>query len=445
MLPARGSSPLSRIQWLILGLLFFSTVVNYIDRQALSVLKKTLCEALEISNAEYGYVTGTFMFVYAVAGLGLGVWIDRVGVRFGLGLAALVWSLAAMTHGFVAGFWSLLALRALLAFGEGANWPAGGKAVARWLPPDRRAFGMAIFDGGSAVGAVIAPPLVMALKEGFGWRVSFVVTGLIGLVWVALWWLFYDDPARHRGMSEEDRAKLAGPSAQETVSRLGFWPATRELVQTRALWGLMTMRFIATPVWWFYVFWLPGYLQDVREFSAADIAMFAWMPYLMADVGKIFGGLASDALLARGTAPGLARKGVMFVGGLFMTVGLLMPLVDALAAGIASFCGSTLDWEVAPASVAKIAAIVVPCCATLGFGIWSSNTLALHTDCFRARVLGTAIGVTGLAAAMGGSLFTTLVGHLGYDYAFFAAGLMPGIAFVVLVFGVGRVKAVNEQ
>jgi sugar phosphate permease len=296
----RGTSPLTTLQWAVLGLLFLSTVVNYLDRQALSVLKESLHEDLGLTNTDYGYVTGVFMVTYSVAQVGLGIWIDRVGVRWGLGLSVLVWSLAAMLHALVRGPWSLGAMRVLMALGEGANWPAGGKAVGRWLPP---------------------------------------------------------------------------------------------------------------------------YLQRHLGFTLGDVACFAWIPYLTADAGKILGGLASDRLLRGGASPSVARKGVMLLGAACMTAGM--------------FVAQSHD---------ATTAVALASTATFGFGFWSSNTLALHADCFPSQLLASAIGLTGMTAALGGAAFTSSVGlivdRFGYDYAFLAAGLAPLLACVVLVFGVGRVPQV---
>lgn len=426
MLGNRGTSPLSRLQWGILALLFFSTVINYIDRQTLSVLKQTLEVDLGLRSTDYGNVTALFMFIYSVAGLALGLWIDRIGVRWGLGLGVLVWSIAAMLHGAISGFWSLCVYRSLMALGEGVNWPAGGKAVARWLPPDRRAFAMGLFDGGSAIGAVLAPPLVGTLTTWFGWRATFVVTGFTGIVWLIVWYWLYDDPTRHRWLTQAQRDAHQSEQQGEAVGRTSFWASTRMLIELRTLWGLIVVRFLATPVWWFYVFWLPGYLQAARGFTLIDLARWAWIPYLTCDAGKLVGGLASDGMLRRGFGSSTSRKAVMIGGALFMAFGLFVTH--------------------APGAAGSVALVSV---ATFGFGCWSANTLALHADCFPSRLMGTALGLTGLSAALGGSAFTWLAGRIveraGYGYVFLVAGIAPLLASAVLVFGVNRADEPNES
>ncbi len=420
-----GGSRMSGLQWGILALLFLSTVVNYVDRQTTSVLKTTLCEALNLSNSDYGSITSAFMFSYAIAGLVMGIWVDRVGVRWGLGLAVLAWSVLAMAHAAAVGVWSLIILRVLMAFGEGANWPAGGKAIARWLPPDRSALAMGIFDGGSALGAVLAPPLVGALAIWLGWRGAFIGTGLIGFFWLIAWFWIYYDPTCHPRLSAEQRQEYASRQRSESSKRTGFWTAAGFLFRQRAMWGLIVMRLLATPVWWFYVFWLPAYLTDHLKFDLKEVALFAWIPYLTTDFGKVIGGIVSDRMLGAGISASVSRKSVMFVGALCMSAGVLIPLYPT------------------PVMTLLLASI-----ATLGWGFWSCNTLALHSDSFPSHLMGTAIGLTGMLAAMTSGVSSKIVGMMidkyGYTAPFLAAGVLPLLAFVVLVFGVGRVRMAEQ-
>lgn len=388
------------MQAFFLLLLFLSTVINYVDRQALSVVLPLLRQDLGLSSADYGNITSVFMVAYTLGQIALGNWIDKVGTRVGFAVCVLAWSLAAAGHALVQTGMQLLALRFFLGLGESGNWPAGAKAVAETLPAERRAFGMAIFDGGSAVGAILAPPLLALLASSFGWRAAFAVTGLAGLVWMVIWWLYY-------------RPLLPLPAKQKRD-----WFG---LLHSRKLWGLMATRFLATPVWWFYVFWLPDYLSKGRGFSLAEIGMFGWIPYLTVDIGKMLGGASSDRMLRLGKTATFARKSVMAVGALAMMAGLL----------------------VAEAPTASIALLWVSV-ATFGFGLWSANVLALHADCFRSADLATAIGWTGTAASLSGAVFTWLVGRMvdqmGYAPAFAVAGSLAIFALGALVFLVGKVE-----
>jgi ACS family hexuronate transporter-like MFS transporter len=403
-----------------LFLLFLSTVINYLDRQALSVLLPTLRGELGISSAEYGTITTLFLTAYTIGQLFAGIVIDRVGTRRGFAMSIILWSLAAIAHAFARGPLSFGLLRFALGIGEAGNWPAGGKAVAQWFPQQRRAFGMAVFDGGSAVGAILAPPMVAALALYFGWRAAFVVTGGLGFLWLAAWWLIYQSPAEHRWLSESDRALAAQDSGASTTRKATFGAALRQIIGWRQLWGLMATRMLATPVWWFYVFWLPDYLSQGRGFTLREIGLFGWIPYLTVDLGKLIGGACSDRLLERGYSATLARKSVMTAGAL------------AMAAGVAVVGAAT-----------AAGAIAWVCVATFGFGLWSANILALHADIFPTETMATAVGLTGMASSLGGSIFTYAIGLMvdrtGYQPVFAVAGTLALLACIALFVGVGRV------
>ncbi len=413
---------LPRLRSLILFLLFLSTVINYVDRQALSVLLPTLRSELGISSAEYGTITTLFLTAYTIGQLFAGIVIDRIGTRRGFALSIVLWSLAAMAHAFARGPASFGLLRFALGIGEAGNWPAGGKAVAQWFPQQRRAFGMAVFDGGSAVGAILAPPMVAALALYFGWRAAFVVTGALGFLWLAAWWWIYQTPEDHRWLSEADRQLAMTQNGAGTARALAFGAALRQIIGWRQLWGLMVTRMLATPVWWFYVFWLPDYLNKGRGFTLKEIGLFGWIPYLTVDLGKLLGGAGSDRLLALGYSATFARKIVMVVGALAMAAGVMVVGASTSAGAIA--------WV---------------CAATFGFGLWSANILALHADIFPPETMATAVGLTGMASSLGGSIFTYMIGLMvdrtGYAPVFAIAGTLALLACVALFVGVGRVSS----
>lgn len=416
---------LSRLRWLILGLLFLSTVINYVDRQALSVLLPTLRTELGLSSADYGLITTAFLLAYTLAQVPVGMWIDKVGTRIGFSVSIVGWSIAAVLHAFVVGPISLIFARAFLGVTEAGNWPAGTKAVASWFPQKRRAFAMAVFDGGSAVGAVLAPPMVALLALQFGWRASFVVTGMMGFVWLAGWLWLYHAPHQHPRLSAADRETVMKEVGLAPPKPPVFGDALRRIVRERQLWGIMTTRLLATPVWWFYVFWLPDYLSKGRGFSLQDIGFYGWIPYVTVDLGKMLGGAASDGLLARGFSATVARKSLMFLGALAMLGGLQVVNAGSSAAAI--------GWV---------------CVATFGFGMWSANILALHADVFPAETMGTAMGSTLMAASLGGAVFTYGVGQvvdrLGYTPVFWTVGVLPLAACVALFFWVGRVERIRD-
>lgn len=420
----RAAISLPHLRWLILGLLFLSTVINYIDRQALSVLVPTLRKDLGLSSADYGTITTVFMLAYTVAQIPAGMWIDKIGTRLGFCISIVGWSIAALLHSAAQGMFSLAIFRALLGITEAGNWPAGTKAVAQWFPPQRRALAMAIFDSGSALGAVAAPPLVAFLALTFGWRAAFVVTGFLGFIWLIGWLLVFRAPQNHPWLRAEERATIlaeVGPLPKPA----GFAAPMRRIIGQRALWGLMATRLVATPVWWFYVFWLPDYLSQGRGFSLKEIGFYGWIPYLAVDLGKMSGGALSDWMLANGRSATFARKSVMLAGALAMMSGIQVVGAPSAAAAIAWIC-----------------------LATFGFGMWSANILALHADIFPAETMGTAVGATLMAASLGGSIFTFAVGQVvdkaGYAPVFWTVGMLSLAACLCLFLLVGKAERIRE-
>lgn len=418
--------PLGRLRTIILLLLFLSTVINYIDRQALSVLLPTLRTELKLSSSDYGAITTVFLLSYTLAQIPAGMWIDKVGTRIGFSVSIIGWSIAAILHAFARGPWTLGLFRCFLGFTEAGNWPAGTKAVASWFPQKRRAFAMAIFDSGSALGAVAAPPLVAFLALHMGWRASFMVTGVLGLIWLIGWLMIYHAPQAHPLLSTQDRDRVALEVDPPRAHNEGFWDPLMRIVRARQLWGLMVTRMVATPVWWFYIFWLPDYLSKGRGFSLQQIGYYGWIPYLTVDLGKMTGGALSDALLSRGRSATFARKLAMAMGAVAMAAGLLVVNAPTPAAAIA--------WV---------------CVATFGFGMWSANILALHADVFPATTMGTAVGATLMAASLGGAAFTYIVGlvvdRTGYAPVFWTVGTLPLIACLALFFWVGRVERISSN
>jgi ACS family hexuronate transporter-like MFS transporter len=360
---------------------------------------------LDLTSGSYGNIATLFLVAYTAGQIGMGALIDRIGTRAGFIVSIVIWSVAAVLHSLVSSARGLAAVRILLGVGESGNWPAGAKSVAEWFPKERRAFAMGVFDGGSALGAVIAPPLVVWLTSYYGWRAAFVATGLLGFLWLAAWMAIYRTPPRD-----------AGISAQPARRHRYAW----SILRSRQLWGLMMTRMLATPVWWFYVFWLPDYLSKGRNFSLQQIGYFAWIPFVTVDLGKILGGSFSDRLLRKYTAT-LARKSVMAAAAMCMMTGLFV--VNA------------------PSAAAAIAWVSL---ATFGFGMWSANILALHADVFSSDVMATAIGWTGTAASLGGAAFTWMIGQVvdlqGYGPVFAATALVAGLALISLLVLVGRVE-----
>lgn len=390
-----------------MALLTVSAWINHLDRQSLAVALPMLREALPLTTSDYSRISSAFLIAYSLGQLAVGPLINRFGIRRVLAISVAVWSAAAMLHGLAGTALELLALRIVLGLGESANWPAGVKAIYLWAPTYRRALFLGIFDAGAAIGTASAFPLMALLAHWYGWRSAFLLIGASGFVWLLFW--LSNAPAG------EVQPKPDGPAP---------W---RELLRHPLLWGLALTRFFATPVWWFSVFWLSDYLAAERGLTLAQLGLWGWLPYVSVDVGKVIGGRLSDYWSAQGKPFLEARRQVMAVGA------LLVP------AGVLAVTASTVSMALVWAAV-----------GTFGFGLWSVNMLAIHTDVFPERQIATAVGITTAAGGFGGAVFSWVTGQIvhaaGYPYAFAltaATGLLAyGILHLFTRAGRGKAWAV---
>jgi ACS family hexuronate transporter-like MFS transporter len=371
-----------RYRWWIGGLLFLSTVVNYLDRQTLSVLAPHLKDEFHWSNRDFALVVIAFRAAYAVMQTVGGRLVDRLGTRNGLSLSVLFYSLAAIATSFAGGLRSFCAFRFLLGAGEAANWPAATKAVSEWFPRRERGWAVALFDSGSSIGAAIAPALVLFLLGRFGhWRPAFVIVGTLGFLWLVLWRRSYHLPEAHPRVSPEEQAMILADRERETGQGEASGPAAswRELLRHPQTWGAIAARALTDPVWFMIADWFAIYLV-AKGFRLEDTAAGFWVPFLAADLGNFFGGGLSSQLIRRGMPVGRARKAVIVGGALGVLA--LVP-----AAFLSSF----------PALVACFAV------ATFSYAAMSTMALSLPADLFHSRAVATAAGLAGTGAGLGTS------------------------------------------
>ena len=403
-----------QLRWWIAGLLFLATLINYVDRQCLSVLAPVLRDEFAMSSTDYARVVSAFMLAYIIGQTASGRLMDWLGTRAGFALCMVWWSAAAMLHGLARSALDLGAFRFLLGLAQAGNWPGGVKAVSEWFPLRERAFAVGLFNSGSTAGAMVAPPLVAALALTFGWREAFVITGATGFLWLAAWLVVYKPPERHPWLRRDARELIESGRGTQTRASGVRWVS---LLRQKPVWGLVLGRMLADPVWWFYVFWLPEYLKRERQFSLAMIGYFAWIPFLAAVLGCLAGGAASGRLIKRGHDTIRARKAVMVACAVLMMSGI--PAVTVQAA-----------W----------AAIALISVATFAYQSWASNLLTLPADLFPPAVVASVSGLSGTGAATGGMVFTLLTGYLvdrfSYTPVFVAAGLMPLVSFFLVSWGV---------
>jgi ACS family hexuronate transporter-like MFS transporter len=389
---ARTPSTRSRIRWVILALLFLSTVINYVDRQTLSILASTIQADLGMSDRDYAGVVQAFLIAYTLAYL-LGGWLtDRLGARVGLAVFVAWWSVANFVTGLAHSAMQLGAARFALGLGEAGNYTAAPKTVSERFAPHERGFAVGVYTAGAMVGATISPPLIGWLALTYGWRAAFMATGAVGLVWVVAWlWVHrWTPPAASTG----------------EFSRGERW-AWVSMLRQRPVWGLALARMVTDPVWYFYLFWFPKYMMDDRGLSLLRMAQVAWVVYLAADLGSVLGGFASGRLVRRGMPPWKARLVLMAVAAVLAPIGAL----------IAS----------RPEVGATFALAMVVAFAHLAF---LTNLTTLAVDIFPARHVATLFGIIAAGSGLGGLLSTRLVGELAsaqsYGTVFLLmAGLHP--------------------
>ena len=414
--------PIRHLRWWIGGLLFASTVINYIDRQTLSNLAPFLKRDYGWTNTDYAYLVIAFRIAYSIGQTVCGRLVDRLGTRQGLTLSVIWYSLVSMLTSLAGGFYSFAAFRFLLGVGESANWPAATKAVSEWFPKRERGLATALFDSGSSIGAAIAPYLVLGIYFNWGWRPAFVIPGLLGLVWLAAWRWLYHRPEVHPRISAEEREMILRDKEEDepegTVRARPGWGQLLRLPQT---WGTISARTLTDPVWFFVTDWFPIYL--VAKGIKLEEGLFAfWIPFVAADLGNFFGGWLSGHLIKRGWSVGAARKALVVFGGigvmtLIPTVFTTNLLAIALLFGLATF---------AYASFTTIANV-------------------LPSDLFYSESVASVSGLSGTGAGLGTIIAFLLVGYVSdaragagtaaFDPIIIVAGLIPlvGMALVLLL------------
>ena len=392
-----------RYRWWICALLFFASVINYVDRQVVGILKPTLQQQFGWSEIDYGYIVQAFQIAYAIGLVAIGRLIDRVGTRRGLALAVLVWSIAAMAHAAVlfygpavaaalaagglvvsvsvAGF---IAARFALGLGEAANFPAGIKAIAEWFPRRDRALAAGLFNAGTNVGALTAPLLVPWLTLSFGWEWAFLATGAFGLVWLIFWWRSYYPPDSHPRVSAAELAWIQDRD-EAPASRVPW----QSLLPHRQTLAFAAGKLITDPVWWVYLFWIPDFLNRNHGLDLTTLGPPLVVIFLAADVGSVAGGWMSSSLVARGWTVNAARKTAM--------------LICALAVTPIFFAARTTDLWTAVALISLAAA------AHQG---WSSNLFTLTSDMFPRPAVASVVGLGGMMGAIGGIFVSAVVARI---------------------------------
>ena len=385
---AASAGRATNYRWVICALLFFSTTINYIDRNSLSVLKTTLQGALGWTDIDYGWITFAFTFAYAAFPSLIGVFVDRFGVKKALAGALVLWSLAAAAHGLVGTVLGFVIVRFVLGIAEAANFPASIKAVGMWFPQKERAFATGIFNSGTSVGVMVSFATVYVATH-WGWQSAFVFIGLMGLVWLIFWQKYFDLPEKHKGVNAAELEFIR--SGQPLTEKAVKVPWT-SLLRYREIWPFIIGKFITDPVWWFFLFWLPSYLEKERGQNPLASAGWIGVIYTGSSIGSILGGWLSGSLIKRGWPVGKARMTTMLLAAIFMPGSILAYYADSF--------------------VVCVAFITL---ATACHQAWSANLFTNATDMFPQKVAGSVVGLGATAGGIGG-MFMTLLAALAVQW-----------------------------
>ena len=410
---------LPQLRWYICGLLFFASTVNYVDRQVLGLLKPLLEKQLHWNEADYSWIVFAFQLAYGLVMPFMGRMIDWLGLRIGYMLAVVVWSFAAMAHALAGSAVQFGAARFALGIGESAIFPAAIKTVAHWFPRRERALATGIFNSGTNIGALVAPLMVPFLALHYGWQSAFIFTGALGFLWVVLWLLFFRDPEQHKWLDPKELALIQSDNEPQ-AERVPYM----QLLGSRAAWAFMVGKFLTDPVWWFYLYWLPGFLNSTYKLDLSHLGLPIVVIYQASTVGSVFGGWLSSTMLRRGFTVNRARKTAMLVCAISVTSAIFVANAGGnlwLAVGLVSIAAASHQG-------------------------WSANLYTLPSDMLPRNEVASVVGLGGMCGALSGMLVAPAIGywldfsHKSYGPLFIVAGTMYLIALGIIQLLVPDVK-----
>ncbi len=406
-----GKRTILGLRWWTIALIMLGAILNFLTRSTLSVAAPTVLTDLHIGEREYSYILLAFQLAIMAQPV-VGYLLDVIGLKAGMAICAIAWSVVCMAHGLAHNWQMLAGLRGLLGFAEGSANPAGMKVISEWFPAKERGLAGGIYNIGASVGSMLAPPLVVWAILEYNWQTAFVITGALGLVWVVIWLFLYNPPDRSPALSDAERAYIAEGQEAHLAAAEGR-PPILEILKQRNFWGIALPRLLADPTWAALTFWLPLYLSSVRHFDLKQIAMFGWMPFLAADLGCLFGPTVVLFLQRAGISLINARRGAFTVGALMMT-----------GVAFAGFVESPYT------------AIALICLAGFAHQTLSVTVITMSSDLFRRSEVATVAGMAGTFGNAGVLAFNTLVGALvasfGYTPFFVALAALDIVGAIVL-------------
>jgi ACS family hexuronate transporter-like MFS transporter len=422
------------LRWFIIGLIFLATVINYIDRSALSIMwgnenvEGSISHSLGLTKDHYSYILNIFMVAYALGQLFSGKLFDKVGTRIGYVLSIGIWSLSTVLHSTVRGFLSLAFFRTTLGLSEAGNWPGAVKSNAEWFPIKERAIAQGLFNAGASIGSVIAPPLIALLFVAYGWEVTFIVVGALGLLWIIPWLLINKaGPKKHPWITEEEQKFITeGQSEADqnaTDEQKGL--SLKEILSHKESWSIVASRFFLEPIWWLFVGWMPIYLFDVYGFNVKEVGMFAWVPYVCAAIGSIAGGYVSGVIISKTNSINKGRKTTIFIGGIIMVLGLIATILIADT----------------PEKFVAIVFIVL-----FGFQFAIGNIQTLPSDLFSGKSVGSLAGLGGMVGVFSVIIMNFLVpvvAKVSYTPIFIAIAIFVPLGVGSIYYFAKNIKSVE--
>lgn len=420
------------LRWLVVGLVALATIINYIDRNALSVMWPGMSEELGLDKDDYANIVQWFLIGYLIGKTLFGKVMDAIGTRMGFVLAIVVWSVAVALHAVMRSVFAFSAVRFVMGLGEAGNWPGATKANAEWFPIKERALAQGIFNAGAATGAIVSGPIVGLLYLSIGWQATFIVLGALGLLWLVPWLIVYkSSPESHPWLGAQEREHiLRGREVKRedaSASAATFAPGWWEMYRYRQSWAVIGSRFFIDPIWFLFIIWLPIYLHERFGFDVKQIALFSWVPYVGGAIGAVFGGWLAQQLLARGWNVNRARKSAIAFGGLLMFPALLGTAFAAT-----------------PMLALSLMAVIL-----FGFQVAIGNIQTLPSDFFSGKSVGSLAGVGGSAALLGSIITTEYIPDLtaggNYAPAFVLGALLVPLALLCVWLLAPRIEPVARK
>jgi len=416
------STKTGNYRWTIVALLFFATTINYIDRQVIGILKPYISSDLGWNENDYGHIIAAFQLAYALGLLMTGRFLDKLGTRLGYFWAVVVWSMAGIAHAAASGVSSFAMARAALGIGESANFPAAVKSVAEWFPKKERAFATGLFNSGSTVGAIIAPIIVSGFTVALGWRWAFIATGALGFIWIIFWMVFYYHPSKHPKLSPAEFNYIHQDDDLSISDQNMRWV---ELLRHKQTFAICTTRFISDWIWWFFLFWVPDFLNKTQHINIKELVLPLIIIYLVASIGGIGGGWISSQFIKSGKGIDFARKMAVLICAFCVLPVMMVSQVHHL-------------WTV----------VLLIAFAAAGHQGWASNIFSIVSDVYPKKAVGSMMGLSGFAGAVGGALSASFIGLIlettnSYFLIFTIASAMYLLNWLILKIFIPEIKPIQ--